>query len=42
MKLLVGVLEQMRGKLKLDYERLATHMGSGTLNPSINPYLHQS
>ncbi|PWY61879.1 hypothetical protein BO83DRAFT_460451 [Aspergillus eucalypticola CBS 122712] len=27
-KLLVGVLEQMRGKLKLDYERLATHMGS--------------
>lgn len=33
MKLLVGVLEQMRGKLKLDYERLATHMGSGTLNP---------
>ncbi|KAL3262874.1 hypothetical protein ABHI18_002307 [Aspergillus niger] len=27
-KLLVGVLEQMRGRMKLDYERLATHMGT--------------
>ncbi|RAL01236.1 uncharacterized protein BO80DRAFT_444682 [Aspergillus ibericus CBS 121593] len=27
-KLFVGVLDQMRGKLKLDYEALAAHMGS--------------
>ncbi|OJJ76647.1 hypothetical protein ASPBRDRAFT_39137 [Aspergillus brasiliensis CBS 101740] len=27
-KLFVGVLEQMRGRIKLDYDRLASHMGS--------------
>ncbi|OOF99278.1 hypothetical protein ASPCADRAFT_2701 [Aspergillus carbonarius ITEM 5010] len=27
-KLFIGVLDQMRGKLKLDYEVLAAHMGS--------------